>query len=461
MTFSQEVKVQEKKPEMADTEEKKPEEVIKLEDMFVHAFYGEAITIAPTRTIIDVEKYVKSGTVDRVEDILMNMAGIDIMRSSVVADPQQVMMLRGFDDSRYVVAIDGRPITGPTAGMDTFVDWSSLTTADIEKIEVIRGAASALYENAQGGVINIITKKGKKRVTLVPKITLQSDYSSYDTLAERITVDGGIGDLGYFFNYGYKESDGYLRNNNWRSNDYSGRLTYLFPFQGNLTLSYKGSDLDMGYPVVNDPSRPDYDRDYPTVREDADTLRKFRTISYPGGRSEKEKRVNHYDIIFEQPIKDTSLKLHLFQTEGAEDSYYYVLSGGSLKQVYSGGEAREEKQYGGTLHYRLNLWEDNSLTLGYDHRRMEVENMEDLVRIHAGYFEDIWSVTPKLSLNLGLRYSHIRELSYPYADPGTTTQYRHKIKYDLWLPKSTLSYRFSPQTEGYVSVNRDYHLPGC
>lgn len=437
------------------------EEAIKLPELVVTAFYGGAVTITPTKTIIDVEKFEKSGLIERVEDILTHLTGIDVMRTSTVPDPQQMIMMRGFDDSRFTIAIDGRPITSPTAGADTFVDWSSLTTADIEKIEVTRGGASALYENSQGGIINIITKKGKKGVPLFPKITLQSDCSSFDTYGGRVAVEGGVGNLGYFFNYGYRESDGYLRNNYSRGNDYSARLNYLFPFKGNLTLSYKGSVLDMGYPVVNDPSRLDFDPGYPIVREDADTMRKFRTISYPGGDSYKERETTHLDLIFEQSIKSTTLKVHLFQTTSDEDSYWYALSGKKLVQMYSGGAVREEKHYGGIFQYRLTLWENNSLTVGYDQRRMETEFREDIYRIQAGYFEDIWTIAQKLTLNLGLRYAHVRELTSPYADPGTKTQYKHKIKTDLWLPKCTVSYKFSPKTEAYVSVNRDYHLLGC
>ena len=444
----------------------KERERVKLDDVFVHAFHGGAVTITPTKTIIDIDKFGKSGSVERVEDILMHLTGIDVMRTSTGADPQQVIMMRGFDDSRFTVALDGRPITAPTAGSDTFVDWSSLTTGDIEKIEIIRGGSSALYGNSQGGIINIIMKKGKKKDTLVPKVTLLSGYSRFETYLERISVDGGIGGLGYFGNFGYKESDGYLRNNDWRGKDYSARLTYLFPFQGNVTLSYKASDLELGYPVVNDPGRSDYDPDYPTIHEDADMLRKFRTISYPGGDSYKEKEADHLDFIFEQPIGDGTLKVQLFQTTGDEDSYSYELGEDEqgneiLVQIYSGGDSTKEKHYGGIIQYRLNLWEHNILTVGYDQRRMEVESQDDWFRIHAGYFDDIWAITPKLSLNLGLRFVRIREYSYPYADPGTITMYRHTIKTDLWMPKSTLSYRFSPETEVYVSVNRDYHVPGC
>ena len=41
------------------------------------------------------------------------------------------------------------------------VDFSRLTMDNVERIEIVKGAASALYgSNAVGGVVNIITKKG-------------------------------------------------------------------------------------------------------------------------------------------------------------------------------------------------------------------------------------------------------------------------------------------------------------
>lgn len=464
-------------PNQTDCPECDKTEPVKLGDVFVTAFHGGAVTITPTKTVIDIEEFNKSGSVDRVEDILLHLTGIDVMRGSMGADPQQIIMMRGFDDSRFTIAIDGRTLTAPTAGADTYVDWSSLTTGDIEKIEVIRGAASAMYENSQGGVINIITKKGKKRDTLIPQITLSADYSSYNTFAGRVSADGAAGDLTYFLNYGYKESDGYLRNNDYRGNDYSTRIAYTFPSDGVLTLAVKGSSLDMGYAVANDPNGiyADYDPDDPVVPEDADTIRRFRDMSFAGGDNYKEKQSVHKDISFEQPIKKTTLKIQLYQTTGEEDSYYYTLVKNSdydpdvdppeeeyrLTQKFSGDDDRKETHYGGRLQYRMDLWDNNSLVIGYDQRRMEVEARKDIWRMHAGYFEDTWQVTPKLSALLGLRYAHIREKTYPYADPGTTERYRHHLTTELWLPKSTLTYQFTPDTSVFVSANKDYHVPGC
>ena len=79
--------------------------------------------------------------------------------------------LQGLDSDRVLIVIDGEPIT-PSTGSS--VDLSQLATADIRRIEIVKGATSALYgSSAMGGVINVITRK--------PELPL--DYS--------LTVDGG------------------------------------------------------------------------------------------------------------------------------------------------------------------------------------------------------------------------------------------------------------------------------
>lgn len=67
--------------------------------------------------------------------------------------------LRNLGPQRTVVLINGRRVTSgsPTS---TFVDWNTLPTANVERIDVLSGGASAVYgADAVAGVINIITKK--------------------------------------------------------------------------------------------------------------------------------------------------------------------------------------------------------------------------------------------------------------------------------------------------------------
>ena len=133
----------------------------------------------------------------------------------------------------------------------------------------------------------------------------------------------------------------------------------------------------------------------------------------------------------------------------------------TLSQYFSGGSDREELHYGGRLQYKVEGLLKHAPVIGYDQRRMETGTMDDVWRMHAGYVEDTWKLTDRLSLFLGLRYGYVREFTYAYADPGTSAKYRHKLHTELWLPKSTLTYQISRNTEVFISANKDYHVPGC
>jgi outer membrane receptor protein involved in Fe transport len=463
-------KKEENCPEGANCPQKAKKPELKPETIIVTAgFQDGAVALEPTKTVIDVTKYEQSNSIDRVEDILRNMAGIDVINGTGGADPQQMIMMRGFDDSRFQVAIDGRPVTAPTAGADTYVDWSSLTMGNIEKIEIIRGAASARFENSAGGVINIITRKGKRGDNLTPKATAETAYSSFNTVTTRGMINGGISNLGYIFNFGSRNSDGSLRNNYWDGVDYSGRLDYALPNKAGLSASFKRNDLEYGYPVVNSPTSrftKSYDSNYPIVSDDADTLRIGRLIAYPGGKSLKIRKETHFDAGYDQPIGNTKLSLKYFMDRGSEDSYSYQLTSptkGPLVQTFSGQAPRQERVWGAMLDYQLNIWANHAISVGLSHRRMGVEDNKDSFRISGAYLEDQVAVTNKLILNLGVRLMAVREMGYAYADPGVVpaVTYRHKIFTRRVLPKFTASYHFNPTTEVFFSANKDYHLPGC
>jgi outer membrane receptor protein involved in Fe transport len=448
-------------------QKEKPKLSIKPETIVVTSgFQDGAVSLEPTKTVIDLTKFESSGNVDRIEDVLKHLTGIDVIQGTGGVDPQQMILMRGFDDSRFQVAIDGRPITAPTAGSDTFVDWSSLTSGNIERIEIIRGSASAKYENAAGGVINIITKKGIKGDNLTPKVSVDTSYSSYNTLTTRGTISGGAGDLGYFINFGSRSSDGFLRNNYYDGMDYSGRLDYSLPAKGSLSASFKRSDLEHGYPIVNSANSKytkDYDPEYPVVADDADTLRGGRLISYPGGKSFKIKKAGKFDFGYNQPIGNTVVSFKYWYDKGSEDSYSYQLSGTKLAQTFSGQDARKERTFGVMFDYQLNLWKRHAITVGYSQRRMQYFTTPDAYRISGAYIDDQYAVTGKLILNMGLRNMFVREYSEAYYDPGTptTATYRHKIFTRLMLPKFTATYQLNPQTEVFATVSRDYHMPGC
>lgn len=69
---------------------------------------------------------------------------------------------QGLESKYTLVLIDGERMAGETDGN---VDFSRINAANIERVEIVRGASSSLYgSNAIGSVINIITKKPSKKV---------------------------------------------------------------------------------------------------------------------------------------------------------------------------------------------------------------------------------------------------------------------------------------------------------
>ena len=65
--------------------------------------------------------------------------------------------MQGLDAAYTMILIDGVPLVGRTSGV---LDLSRVSVGNIERIEIVKGASSALYgSEAMGGVINVITKK--------------------------------------------------------------------------------------------------------------------------------------------------------------------------------------------------------------------------------------------------------------------------------------------------------------
>jgi outer membrane receptor for ferrienterochelin and colicins len=65
------------------------------------------------------------------------------------------IQIQGFDLQRVLILEDGEPVVGDVGGA---IDLSAISTADVERIEVVTGPASSLYgSNAIGGVVNIMS----------------------------------------------------------------------------------------------------------------------------------------------------------------------------------------------------------------------------------------------------------------------------------------------------------------
>ncbi len=119
---------------------------------------------------------------------------------------------------------------------------------NIERIEIVKGAASAAWGPALGGVINIITKSPDPERRAGGMVS--GSIGSRFTADSRAEVSGAWERLGYYLTAGNLRSDGLTPNTDTSQNSLYGKLTYLLPSQGTATfgLSYlsAGPGLDEG-----------------------------------------------------------------------------------------------------------------------------------------------------------------------------------------------------------------------
>ena len=181
---------------------------------------GSAITVITAEDI--AAKHVNN-----VADALRTVPGLDVIRSGGPGQPTAVY-LRGANANHTLVLVDGVEMNDPSSTNGSF-DFANLQTDNIERIEVVRGAASAAYgSDAMGGVINVITKKGKGDA----KFTGNAEGGSYDTWKTIGSVSGSTERVNYSLDASRLETAGFstadknlgnLNPNGYRNTTVSGR----------------------------------------------------------------------------------------------------------------------------------------------------------------------------------------------------------------------------------------------
>jgi iron complex outermembrane receptor protein len=204
-------------------EEVKSKSRFQMEEVVVTAtgLEDEVREVPRNVTVITAEDIAQSPS-NYVPDLLSREANVNL-QSLYGTDKQAVVDIRGMGQttaSNVLVLVDGFRLNSPDlAGPD----YSSVPLDEIERIEIIRGAGSVIYgSGAVGGVVNIITKRGKKE----PTARAYASYGSYNTFDGRASGGGQVENLDFSLNADYFDTDGYRENGGLRKKDFGARLGY-------------------------------------------------------------------------------------------------------------------------------------------------------------------------------------------------------------------------------------------
>lgn len=155
---------------------------------------------APVQTEVITSKMLRQYGGKSLEDIL---AGLTASFAFSQDDMGSQMQLNGLGNDYILVLIDGKRIHGDVGGQN---DLSLIDPQNIEKIEIVKGASSALYgSDAIAGVVNIITKKHHESLL----IENSTRVGSYGDIRQHNGLGLALGKVKSYTNFQLQHSDGW------------------------------------------------------------------------------------------------------------------------------------------------------------------------------------------------------------------------------------------------------------
>ena len=191
-----------------------------------------------------------------VAQVLSQQAGLNLPGALSNAGTVPSIYMRGASSGRTLILVDGAPVGDPSMISNEF-DLNLVPLAQIERIEILKGAQSTLYgSDAIGGVINIITKKKAGSF-----LTAGASAGSYGSKTNQISFNGALSKINYTAGFENQRADGFSSANDknntgtfdkdgYKNNSWFTKLNYNINNQWSLQAStrktaYKAS-IDYG-----------------------------------------------------------------------------------------------------------------------------------------------------------------------------------------------------------------------
>lgn len=139
---------------------------------------SQSIKLAAASIGVITARQIRSRQITTFDQAFDEMPGVVVTRAS--GANVSALSIRGASEvagggvgNRVLLLIDGRPSLSPESGGAL---WNLVPLSSVERIEVVRGAYSALYgSSAMGGVINVITRKAGEK----PETRVHLNYGAY------------------------------------------------------------------------------------------------------------------------------------------------------------------------------------------------------------------------------------------------------------------------------------------
>jgi outer membrane receptor for ferrienterochelin and colicins len=416
------------------------------------------------------------------------------------------MQMNGLGNNYILILIDGKRIHGDVGGEN---DLSLIDPHNIEKIEIVKGAQSALYgSDAMAGVVNIITKKHTQKGIYMDNSTR---YGSHNDLRQHNTLALTFGKLSSQTNFQMQRSDGWQNTaeeyaeatvlidsknktvNKFKNWQVAERMTYK-PLNG-MELYAEGSYYKKNILRPQDGTHPScdvytYDLRYNNASAALGGVWKLRKAT--GRRDSGNDSSNNYITL------DIDWNKHAYYYDYTKGTYDYVLLKGEEYGDLNGewysvlmkpGQSKlqsDQQRVLGQLKGVFYLPYENTLNAGVEYRydylkapdRTETGTASD--RTSALYVQDEFNLMKGFNLTAGLRLVENRNfglrLTPKVSAMLSAGDFRFRLGWSQGFKTPTvkeLHYRYlhvmgsstffnigntslDPQTSNYYSANVEY-----
>jgi vitamin B12 transporter len=226
---------------------------------------AETVIVTATRTEAPADQTGASVTVftapdlDRrqvplVADLLRSTPGAMVIRTGGVGTVTS-LFVRGGESTYNKVLLDGIPLNEPGG---TF-NFSNLTTDNLERIEIVRGAQSALFgSDAMASVVQLFTKRpdGSDRR---PHASVSLEGGTYNTVRGGASLSGASGPTTYTAGVSRFTTDNREPNNRFENTSLSANLGVALSDTATLRIIGRGELEHVGTPGQTAFERPDMD----------------------------------------------------------------------------------------------------------------------------------------------------------------------------------------------------------
>jgi vitamin B12 transporter len=175
-------------------------------------------------------------------DALRDVAGLHVVRGGSFGATTSVF-LRGGESDYTLVLVDGVQVNQAGGGFD----FAGLTTDNVERVEIVRGPASALYgSDAVAGVIHVITRVGRG----APTASLSYEGGTFGRQDWAADFQAGTDRAGYSVSASRRTSDGILDFNNGSVNTTVSGLARIQPDdRTDVQVALRISDREYQFPT--------------------------------------------------------------------------------------------------------------------------------------------------------------------------------------------------------------------